>query len=404
MLDKTTIDTIKATVPVLEVHGQEITKRFYQLLFENYPELKNIFNQTNQKMGKQSQALANAVYAAAVNIDKLEEILPTVKQIAHKHVSLNIQPEHYPIVGENLLLAIKEVLGDAATPEILEAWEKAYGVIADVFIEIEADMYKETEIQTGGWSDFRDFKVIKKEQESDVITSFYLKPVDGGNLPIYNPGQYITVKIENPDAPYHYLRQYSLSCKPNGSYFRISVKREDGINGNPDGDVSTFLHTRIQEGDILPVSAPAGEFILKAEEKPLVLISGGVGITPFISMLETVVAEQPERSVYFIHAAQNGAVHSFKETIQSLSEENAKINSYVIYSNPTAEDLKTKNYHKVGLIDLDWLQSVLPSNEAAFYFCGPDGFMKTVYQELKRWNVMPQDINFEFFGPSKSLD
>ncbi|MFP3359249.1 globin domain-containing protein, partial [Planococcus sp. SIMBA_143] len=143
------------------------------------PELLNIFNHANQKQGKQQQALANAVYAAAKNIDQLEAILPVVKQVAHKHRSLGVQPEHYPIVGEYLLKAIKDVLKDDATEEILQAWEEAYGVIANVFIEVEEEMYQDAAKQPGGWEQERIFVVDRKEQESDVIPSFYLKPLDG---------------------------------------------------------------------------------------------------------------------------------------------------------------------------------------------------------------------------------
>src|SRR5690625_2989418 len=149
-LTEETRNIIKATVPVLEEHGEQITTRFYQLMFENHPELKNIFNQTNQRHGDQPRALANTVYAAAANIDNLEAILPTVVSIAHKHKSLNIKPEHYPIVGKYLLLGIKDVLGDAATDEIIDAWEKAYGVIAAVFIDVEKQMYEELESTVGG--------------------------------------------------------------------------------------------------------------------------------------------------------------------------------------------------------------------------------------------------------------
>ncbi|MEH7277109.1 globin domain-containing protein, partial [Neobacillus vireti] len=150
MLDKKTIDIIKSTVPVLEQHGEKITTRFYQLMFGNHPELLNIFNHANQKQGRQQKALAGTVYAAAQYIDNLEAILPVVKQIAHKHRSLGIKAEHYPIVGKHLLLAIKDVLGDAATDEIINAWAEAYGVIADAFIGVEAEMYDEAEKQLGG--------------------------------------------------------------------------------------------------------------------------------------------------------------------------------------------------------------------------------------------------------------
>lgn len=193
MLAQQTIDTIKSTVPVLEVHGLAITKTFYSNLFRENPELLNIFNHTNQKKDRQQTALANTVYAAAVHIDHLEAIVPAVVQIAHKHVSLGILPEHYPIVGKYLLEAIKEVLGDAATDEIIDAWGKAYGVIADVFISVEEDLYKAAE-NAGGWRAFKEFKIAEVVEESEAVKSFYLKPVNGEKLPAFKVGSihYIT--------------------------------------------------------------------------------------------------------------------------------------------------------------------------------------------------------------------
>lgn len=399
-LDQKTRDIIKATVPVLEEHGTAITKRFYQMMFENHPELKNIFNQTNQRKGDQPKALANTVYAAAVHIDNLEAILPVVKQIAQKHRSLNIKPEHYPIVGENLLLAIKDVLGDAATDEIIDAWAKAYGVIADVFISVEAEMYTEVKATTGGWIDYRNFKVIKKEVESDVITSFYLQPEDGEAFPSYQPGQYITVKAVIDGENYNHLRQYSLSCAPGGEFYRISVKREDAFEDQPKGVVSSFLHEQVNEGDILPISAPAGDFFLDAEDtRPLVLMSGGVGLTPMISMLETAIKEQPEREVIYIHAAKSSKFHAMKERVKEIAGQNNHVKSYTVYDSPSEGD----SFDKAGRIDYDWLSSILPTNDAAFYFCGPKGFMRAMYQHLKAYQVNDTDIHFEIFGPSEDI-
>lgn len=226
MLSQKTIDIIKSTVPVLQVHGTQITTVFYKNMFAAHPELLNIFNHANQARGRQQTALANTVLAAAQNIDQLETIIPVVKQIAHKHRSLMVKAEHYPIVGEFLLKAIKEVLGDAATDEIIQAWADAYGVIAQVFIDIEKEMYEESASQNGGWSDYKEFKVIKKVNESDVITSFYLAPADGSSLPAYEAGQYITVRLSIPGEKFLFNRQYSLSCASNKEYFRISVKRK----------------------------------------------------------------------------------------------------------------------------------------------------------------------------------
>ena len=143
MLSQNTIDIIKSTVPALREHGVEITTAFYKRMFANNPEIKSMFNMDKQKSGEQPKALAMAVLAAAQNIDNLEAILPAVKKIGKAHVNTNVKPEHYPIIGQNLLSAIKEVLGDAATDEVLNAWREAYEVIAKVFIQVEKDMYIE---------------------------------------------------------------------------------------------------------------------------------------------------------------------------------------------------------------------------------------------------------------------
>ncbi|WP_249872247.1 NO-inducible flavohemoprotein [Oceanobacillus saliphilus] len=398
--DQKTIDIIKSTVPVLEEHGVAITSRFYQLMFEGHPELKNIFNQTNQRKGDQPKALANTVYAAALHIENLEAILPVVKQIAQKHRSLNIKPEHYPIVGKYLLMGMKDVLGDGATDEIMDAWAKAYGVIADVFISVEKEMYDEVKTSSGGWVDYREFKVVKKVVESDVITSFYLKPADGGAFPSYKPGQYITVKAEIPGEAYTHLRQYSLSCAPGENFYRISVKREDGALDYPKGIVSNFLHETLEEGSILPISAPAGDFFLdQNDSRPLVLISGGVGLTPLMSMLETTIKEQPEREVIYIHATRSGNFHAMKEHIAEIAAQHNNVKSYTVYDNPA----EGEQYDKKGHIDREWLSTIIPTSDAAFYFCGPKGFMRAAYQNLKQLNVADYDLHFEIFGPSEDI-
>lgn len=404
MLSEKTISTIKSTVPVLEIHGTAITTKFYQLLFTNHPELLNIFNHANQKQGRQQAALANAVYAAAQYIDRLEEILPVVKQIAHKHRSLGIQAEHYPIVGKYLLAAIKEVLGDAATDEILEAWGEAYGMIAGAFIGVEDQMYAQAEGQPGGWADFRPFRVERKIQESDVITSFYLVPEDGQAIAAFEPGQYISIKLNIPGENYTHIRQYSLSEAPGKPYYRITVKREDEMDGRPAGKVSYYLHEQVKEGATLLLSAPAGEFVLDRQDKrPVVLISGGVGLTPMVSMLNTLVETEPERQVTFIHAARNGLSHALRNEVELLARKNPQISVYWCYEAPTAEDQEGDIYHKAGFIDLPWLQSKIPSKDASYYFCGPLPFMKAVNSALSEWEVPGSDIHFEFFGPAAAL-
>ncbi|GAA3413768.1 NO-inducible flavohemoprotein [Paenibacillus hodogayensis] len=364
-----------------------------------------MFNHANQSQERQQAALANVVYAAAQHIDKLETLLPAVKQIAHKHRSLGVKAEHYPIVGEHLLLAIKDVLGEAATEEILQAWAEAYGVIAKVFIEAEAEMYQQSEQQQGGWTGFRGFRVENKVKESDVITSFYLVPQDRGALPSFEPGQYVSVKMEIPGEANTHIRQYSLSDAPGKPYYRISAKREDAIGGKPEGKVSVYLHDQINPGDILWLSTPAGEFTLDQQDsKPVVFISGGVGLTPLVSMLNTIVDNRPDRPVTFIHAARNGNAHAFKQQVEEVANRSPQVSVYWCYAKPTDQDREINAYDREGYIDLPWLQKVIPTKEATFYFCGPVPFMKTVYGFLKEWDVAEAHIHYEFFGPSGSLE
>ncbi|MFP7296479.1 NO-inducible flavohemoprotein [Neobacillus niacini] len=403
MLSQKTIEIIKSTVPVLEQHGETITTRFYQLMFGNHPELLNIFNHANQKQGRQQRALAGTVYAAAQYIDNLEAILPVVKQIAHKHRSLGIKPEHYPIVGKHLLLAIKDVLGDAATDEIINAWGEAYGVIADVFISVEAEMYEQAEKQQGGWDGFRSFIVDRKVIESDVITSFYLKPVDNKELAHFLPGQYISIKLEIDGEEFTHIRQYSLSDAPGKDYYRISVKREAGT-ANPDGMVSNYLHDGVTEEEILMVSAPAGDFVLDTEKNtPVVLLSGGVGLTPMLSMLKTVVEVQPQRKVTFVHAAANGNVHALREEVETLASKD-NVNTFFFYDSPTEEDRNNQTFDVEGYVTQEWLEKNLSNRDADFYFCGPLPFMKSINTSLKNIGVKEENIHFEFFGPKDSLE
>ncbi|TDF98291.1 NO-inducible flavohemoprotein [Paenibacillus piri] len=404
MLNQATIQTIKSTVPVLEVHGTAITKRFYKLLFAAHPELLHLFNHANQKQGRQQTALANAVYAAAVHIDHLEAILPAVRQIGHKHRSLGVKPEHYPIVGSSLLAAIKDVLGDAATEEILAAWGEAYQVIADAFIGVEHELYEQAHNREGGWSGLRRFIVKRKEEESRVITSFYLVPEDGNPIASFEPGQYVSVHIQIPGNDYTHIRQYSLSDAPGKPYYRISVKREDAAEAKPAGIVSSYLHQYVQEGDLLSITAPAGGFTLKADGKPIVLLSGGVGLTPMISMLNQLIETGDERNVAFIHAALNGQTHAVKMHMNKSTEAHPRLRTYICYQMPTEADRAEHGYDKEGYVDLPWLKAIAPGPDASYYLCGPIPFMKSMYRMLKAWDVLNEDIHYEFFGPAGSLE
>lgn len=386
---------VKATAPVLAEHGATITKHFYQRMFARHPELKNLFNQTHQKTGTQPETLAKAVYAYAANIDNLGALGGAVSRISHKHASLNIRPEHYPIVGENLLASIVEVLGDAVDADTLEAWRVAYGQLAQILIGAEADLYA-----GAAWSGFRPFKVARKVRESDEITSFYLVPADGGAAPSFEPGQYVTVKRFVGDLGVDQPRQYSLSDAPNGKWLRISVKRESGdAEAIPAGKVSTLMHDGVEAGSIVEVTAPMGDFSLRRDaDTPVVLISGGVGITPMMSMLSTLVAEGSRRDVRFVHACRSGAVHAFRDWLNDTVREHANVKRTVLYERAGPNDRVGIDHDLEGRLTPERLKQYALVPDADYYICGPIAFMKAQRDALVAQGVAPERVNTEIFG------
>ena len=370
---------IKATIPALEQGGEALTTHFYKLMFSKYPVTATFFNPAHQQKGTQPRALANAVLAYARHIDNPAVLMDAVTLIVNKHVALGVKAEHYPIVGECLLQAMKEVLGAAATPEIIDAWAAAYGQLADILINAEANLYAKQANTSGGWEGQRAFKIAKKEQESELVTSFYLKPADGKEIMPFKPGQYITLHLSIDGKPV--MRNYSLSDSPNGEHYRISVKREEG------GVVSNHLHKQLNVGDTLMLSPPCGEFVLDNSKDPLVLITAGVGLTPAIAMLK---AAAGQREVRFVHACKNAGQHSFKALTEQLSEQHSDIKTHFIYENVD------------GLIKPQHIESNLPNN-AQVYFLGPVGFMSAVKTALGKLGVPAERQHFEFFGPAEAI-
>lgn len=391
-------ELIKATIPILRASGEDLTKYFYNRMFTNHPELRNIFNMGNQANGRQKSALANAVLAYAENIDNPTVLLNVLKGIGTKHVSLNIQPEQYKIVGANLIGSIAEVVGEAATPEILEAWTAAYNELAQIMINLENEMYQENSAKPGSWNGWRKFVIKKIVEESAEIKSFYLYPEDGKEITNYHPGQFISVQVYVPELELLQPRQYSLSSAFNPEYYRISVKRESGIAPNPSGYVSNTLHSK-SEGDPISISAPAGLFHLeKDSQNPLVLISGGVGLTPMLSMLETNLNNIQNKKTIWIHGCRNESVHAFKNQITTLKKEAKHLETFTFY-----DTLENKNDSQSeiiqGRVDLNKCKDSILLDQAKYYICGPEIFIKTQYEALINLNVSQENIFYEEFGP-----
>ena len=399
MLTQKTKDIVKATAPVLAEHGYPIITCFYKRLLDAHPELKNVFNMAHQEQGQQQQALALAVYAYAEHIEDPTSLMAMLKTIANKHASLGVRPEHYPIVGEHLLAAIREVLGAAATDEIISAWAQAYGNLADVLMGMETELYEQSTSRLGGWTGWRLFVVREKRPESSVITSFILEPADGGVVENFEPGQYISLAIDVPALGLQQIRQYSLSDMPNGHSYRISVKREDGGGVNPPGFVSCLLHEHVNVGDEVRLAAPYGTFHIDVNARtPIVLISGGVGLTPMISMLKRAI-QDPQRQVVFVHGARNSKVQAMRERLREIAKSHANFRLTVYYSEPLPEDVPGKDYDYAGHVDVKAIKNEILLPDADYYICGPVAFMRAQHDALKALGIHEAHIHYEVFGP-----
>ncbi|MBH2018746.1 MAG: NO-inducible flavohemoprotein [Burkholderiales bacterium] len=384
---------VKSTVPLLETGGEALTTHFYQIMLAGHPEVRPFFNQAHQANGDQPRALANGVLMYARNIDRLEQLGGLVNQIIQKHVSLQIEAAHYPVVGACLLRAIREVLGaDIATDAVIAAWAAAYQQLADILIGAEEKIYADVAAAPGGWRGGRAFRVARKVAESAEITSFYLEPQDGGALVSFEPGQYIGLRLVVNGQEIR--RNYSLSAAPNGSDYRISVKREPG------GVASNYLHDQVHEGDVLELAPPAGEFVLAQSDKPLVLISGGVGITPTMAMLDAALLGT--RPVHFIHFARNRSVHAFRAAIEARHAKHSQLKRFYVYDE-AADEVPAP--HATGLLSSAQLAEYLPvSRDVDAYFLGPKPFMRHVKKQLRELGVPESQTRYEFFGPASALE
>lgn len=390
MLSADTIATVKSTVPLLQQHGRQITQEFYGRLFKQHPELQNIFNMSNQRSGRQSTALADAALAYAMNIDNLAALLPAVQRIASKHASLGVLPAHYPVVGENLLAAIQEVLGLPADHAALKAWGEAYGVLAKVFVDAEEGLYQAAESADGGWRGFRAFEIRAIERESALVQSFLLYPADGKALPAYKGGQYIGIKLKNTASGHDEIRQYSLSDWGQEGYFRISVKAEDG------GVASNQLH-QAKVGDQVLLSPPQGDFVLNEQAPAQVFIAGGVGITPLYSMMKQALALRNNgQKLTFIACSKNAELQVFAHELREM----AKLpNVTVKFAFEYGEGGDVAGYLTEPVLN-EWISD----RNAQVYFCGPLPFMAALQSILRDGLKLPEaQLSHEVFGPTVAI-
>ncbi|NJC71951.1 hemin transporter [Planosporangium thailandense] len=387
---------IAATLPLVTAHGDEVTGTFYDRMFAAHPQLLNLFNRGNQATGAQRQALAASVVAYAEHLTGATD-LPwnaILDRISHKHASLGITPAQYTIVGRHLLAAVAEVLGDAVTPEIAAAWDEVYWLMACELIAREGRLYHSAGVgpEVNVW---RSWRVTGRIEETPDIVSLTLAPADGGPVPAFTPGQYVSVAVDR--GPHdQQIRQYSLSGRPGTNSLRITVKRVRSTPDAPAGAVSTYLHERVAVGDTLRLSPPFGEVNAVSGDGPLLLVSAGIGLTPAMSALDHLAATAPQRQVTLVHADRTESAHALRDELGRLIDELPEIAVQLWYEEVVSDCGLPGAQVKAGLVDPD-LIPLVPGVRA--HLCGPVAFMAGVRRGLVARGVPAENIAYEVFGP-----
>ncbi|ASU79445.1 hemin transporter [Actinopolyspora erythraea] len=389
MLSERSAETVRATLPVVRGAISEIAARFYDRLFAERPELlRDLFNRGNQANGTQREALAGSitVFAAALVDEPGTSPERMLSRIAHKHASLGVTREQYRIVRENLFAAIAEVLGDAATEEVVRAWDEVYWLMAESLVNREEKLYAAAGAPEG--DTWREYRVDGRRPETPDVVTFLVRPVDGGPVPEWRAGQYVSVRVRLPDGA-RQIRQYSLTGDPGDDALRITVK---GVNGEPEGEVSNRLHEHVREGDVLWLSAPFGDVVLEEGSGPVLLASAGIGCTPVIAMLRHLVATGSARRVIAVHADRSPTTHAFRAEFERLVAELDDAEAHVWYESPEGPWPR----ERTGRPDLAALR-IPPGTEA--YLCGPPAFMRGAHRQLVSAGVAETDVHYEIFEP-----
>lgn len=217
-------------------------------------------------------------------------------------------------------------------------------------------------------------------------------------LESFLPGQYVPVKVQEKMAAETLIRNYTISDSPKRNYYRLTIKREN------EGKMSRYFHDSIGEGDEVELGKPMGNFHLSiGSKKPVVLLSGGVGITPMLSMLEYVAQNEPDRILYFIHSSLDSTVQPMSKRLMELEKKLSNTYMSIHHTQPNKDEIPGIDFTHKGLIKKTFLESTLYGVQAEYYLCGPVGFMETMYRYLVEMDIDSANINYEFFGEGKSL-
>ncbi|MFB6633567.1 globin domain-containing protein [Streptomyces sp. NPDC056362] len=387
MLSEQAVPVVRATLPAVGGALDDITERFYGRLFAARPELlRDLFNRGNQANGEQRKAPAGSIAAFAVALLDRPDSRPDamLARISHKHASLGVTSEQYKTVHEHLFAAIVEVLGDAVTPEVARAWDEVYWLMANALVAVETRLYQEAGVPEG--QVWRAMEIVERREETPDTASFVLRPADGSPTAPFRPGQYASVRVALPDGA-RQIRQYSLSAAPDRPWWRITVKR---VDGDPAGEVSSWLHTHARAGDTLEVSAAFGDLVLPEGPSPLLLASAGIGSTPMLAMLDHLATTGSPRPVVVVHADRSPASHAHAEELRRLVDALPQGELHLWYEEPGDSGARLGRAD-VTLIDL-------PTGTTA-YLCGPLPFLRAVRGDLLGRGTPAADIHYEVFGP-----
>ena len=263
----------------------------------------------------------------------------------------------------------------------------------------------EHDAKESSWSGLRKFEVVRVETEADQIRSFYLKPHDGKTLPPYEPGQYLTFSVRIPDRPKPVVRCYSLSDAPGDrGCYRVTIKKIGQLPNRPDatpGLISSWFHEHVKVGDILDVYAPRGNFCLDRKSgTPVVLVAGGIGLTPLVSMLNAICASRDSRETWFFYGLRHRKEHAMYEDLDRIRRDFDHVNIVVCYSQPTEQCVAGRDYDHRGFVGVDLFKKLLPSNNYDYYVCGPPPMMQSITKDLREWGVPEERVHFEAFGPA----
>lgn len=390
MLTERSAVVVAATAPVVAEHADAITKCFYPKLFAADPELLRVFNTAHQATGEQPKALAASVVAYAVHLldPGARDLRPMLDRIVHRHVSLGIRPEQYPIVGRYLLEAVAEVLGDAVTAEVAAAWDEVYWLFAIELITAETRLYAQADADPG--SPWTRWVVAERVDETDDVMTLRLTPEDGSAPPAAKAGQYVSVAVNLPESA-RQARQYSVSSS-NTDALQITIKRidADGDGDAPAGLVSSHLHAHATSSSVLELGPVAGDVTLLPGDGPVALISAGIGITPMLAMLESLADDASSRRIVAAHADRSPRTHAMRSAQTGATDRLANATLHTWYEQDADADALPG---RMDLTDVD----IDPSSIA--YLCGPLPFMRGVRLQLLQAGVQPERILYEVFGP-----